>query len=117
MRAWYSRLAIALLSISLMKAGVAACCWTTEEMNAGGRHDCHHMPRSSRVACASTDAVKGVSVQSTTSRDRGRVAGPDPVNSPKATSPVSVITAARDARETAPSPRGDLFLRIHVLLI
>jgi hypothetical protein len=117
MQTWFSRLAIALLAVSLMQAGVAACCRTLEDLNGGARQHCHHAPRSSHVACAPAYAVKGVAAQSITSRDRLRVAGPVLVNAQMATSPVSLLTAAIDTREADPSPPDDLFLRIHVLLI
>ena len=117
MRSWSSRLAIALLSFSLVQAGIAACCWTPEAANAGTRDSCHPKPRSPHLTCAPADAVKGVAAESTTSRDRLRVVGQVPINALPAPAPVSVITAAIEAREAAPPPPGDLFLRIHLLLI
>ena len=117
MRSWSSRLAIALLSLSLVQAGIAACCWTPEAANGGTKDSCHSKPRPAHVTCGPADAVKGVAAQSTTSRDRLRVAGQVPMNALTATAPVSVVTAAIEAREAAPSPPDDLFLRIHLLLI
>lgn len=116
MRSWSSSLAIALLSITLVQAGVAACCWTPEAANAGTRDNCHPAPRSSHSACAPADAVKGVSAQFTTSHDRLLEAGLVSV-APKLTSPVPVVATAIDRRDAAPSFPDDLFLRIHVLLI
>jgi hypothetical protein len=117
MRSWSSRLAIALLSLSLVQAGIAACCWTPEAAQVGTSDSCHSTPRSSHVTCAPADAVKGVAAQSTTGRERLPVAGPVPINALKATSPISVVTAAIEARGAAPTPPDDLFLRIHLLLI
>jgi hypothetical protein len=116
MRAWFNRLAIALLAVSLVQAGVAACCWTPGEMNAG-RHDSHHAPRSSHVVCAPTDAVKGAAAQSSGSQDQSRLSGP--VTGTLQTVPFHVVaaTAAVFSRETIPWVQSDLFLRIHVLLI
>ena len=117
MRSWSSRLAIALLSLSLVQAGIAACCWTPEAANAETSDSCHPKPRSAHVTCAPADAVKGVAVQSTTSRDRLRVTGQVPINALTATGPVPVVTARIEARRAAPTPPDDLFLRIHLLLI
>jgi hypothetical protein len=116
MRAWFSRLTVALLSIGLMQAGAAYCCWTPESGNARAAQDCHPAPRSSHVGCAPADAVKGVATRSLSTHDRLRVTGVVAVLPKCSILHVALVTAV-DARDGAAWFADDLFLRIRVLLI
>ena len=117
MRAWCSRLAIALLTTTLVVAGVAACCWTPVQENSEAQQGCHHIPHSSHTACSPTDAVKGVTKLSFTSYERLQVPGPVFASTEGTMPPTSVATDRVDAREVAPWFADDLFLRVHVFRI
>jgi hypothetical protein len=116
MRAWYSRLAIGFLSISLVHAGVAACCWTPEQLNSGADRDCHHIPRSSHTACAPADAVKSVMKESFTNCERLRVTSPVVAAPERTTAPVGSVVVL-NVGEAVPWFPDDLLLRAHVFRI
>jgi hypothetical protein len=117
MRAWYSRLAIGLLSISLVHAGVAACCWTPEQLNSGVDRDCHHIPRSSHTACAPADAVEGVMKESFTNCERLRVTSPVAAAIERTTAPAGSVGDLLNVGEAVPWFPDDLLLRVHVFRI
>ena len=117
MRAWYSRLAITLLSISLVHAGVAACCWTPEQLNSGADRDCHHIPRSSHTACAPADAVKSVMKESFTNCERLRVTSPVVAAPERITASAGSVTDLLNVGEAVPWFPDDLLLRAHVFRI
>ena len=117
MRAWYSRLAIALLSIGLVQAGVAACCWTPEQLNSGADRDCHHIPRSFHSACAPADAVKGVTKESFTNCEPLPVTSPVVAVPETTTAPAGSVVDLRNDGEAVPWFPDDLLLRAHVFRI
>jgi len=115
MRVWHSRLVIALLSIGLVQAGVAACCQTLEQISTAARRDCHHTPRTSHSACAAADAVKGATAQSSIDHARGAATV---LGTPHSHAmPELVLVTALNAPVAAPWFPDDIHLRVHVFLI
>ena len=121
MRAWYTRLAVALLSISLMQGGLAACCIGTADLNNGARHDSRHTPCSSQPCCSPSFVVQAITPQPLTSWERPQVTDSGTVN--LATASLAVQSPVATGAIPAGNPNAiawlsdDLFVRIHAFRI
>ena len=63
MRSWFNRLALALLAVSVMQAGIVACCGNTDNLNPATRQLSPHDPCEPQPCCSPSFAVQAISPQ------------------------------------------------------
>src|SRR5229473_5257890 len=96
MKAWATRLAAILFSITLMQGSLVACCRAIEDLSSGMPYQCHHAPCPSRSCCSSTVVVQAIVSQSLTTSDRLRVIDSDAANLPPAAGAAQSSLPARE---------------------
>ena len=64
MRVWLNRLAVALLAVSVMQAGIVACCGNTGNLNPGTRQHSPHDPCEPQPCCSPSFMSQAVAPQS-----------------------------------------------------
>ena len=114
-------MAVALLSISLMQAGLVACCKSTADLNTAARHHGRHTPCSSQPCCSPTFVVQAEAPQPLTGWERPPVTDSGTVNLATASlavqPPVATRATASGNANAITWLSGDLLVRIHVFLI
>ena len=119
MRAWLNRLVLALLAVSVMQAGIAACCSNTDDLTAGTRQHSPHDPCQSQPCCAPSLAVQTTAPQPLIRWERAPLV--DSVTAITSTLPartlVAVSTTPANYRNAIPWVPADLLARIQVFLI
>ena len=121
MRAWLNRLALALLAVSVMQAGIVACCGNMDNLNPGTRQHSPHDPCEPQPCCSPSLVVQAVAPQPLIRWER-----PHLVDSGVAVTSTSgensrtlvALCAARSTRHnTLPWVPDDLLARIQVFLV
>jgi hypothetical protein len=118
MRAWLSRLALALLAVSVMQAGIVACCGFTDNLNPNSQQHYPHDPCEPQPCCFAVQAVapppligserpfladSGMAVTSTSDQSMRTLD--------------AVCTASANHHNAVPWVPPDLLARIQVFLI
>jgi hypothetical protein len=121
MRAWLNRLAIAILAVSVMQAGIVACCGNTDDLNAGTRQHSPHDPCQSQPCCVPSLAVQAIAQQPLIRWERPRLADPStgvtPTSGLNIRTLVVVCTVPPNHRNAVPWVPGNFLARIQVFLI
>lgn len=115
MRTWANRIGVALLSISLLEAGMFACCRIPENPAATPASHCHPAsPPHPASYCVPSDSLQAVPEQAVAAAERlpSAFAGVLPA-SPEAEAASIGFAPALESGAVPP----DLFLHIHVLRI
>lgn len=119
MRSWLKRVALAFLAVSVMQAGLAACCINIDDLNVGARQHSPHDPGQSQPCCTPVLAVQAIAPQSLIRWER-----PPLVDSRIAITPtlaartlVAVGTPPANHRFAVRWVPDDLLTRIRVFLI
>src|SRR6516162_5213022 len=84
MRSWFNRLVLALVAVSVMQAGIVACCGNTDDLNPGNRQHSPHDPCEPQPCCSPSLVVQAVVPQLLIRWER-----PSLVNSGVAVTPTS----------------------------
>ena len=121
MRSWFNRLALALLAVSVVQAGIVACCGNTENLNPGTRQHFPHDPCEPHPCCSPNLVVLAVAPEPLIWWER-----PSQVDSGVAVTSTSgensrtlvALCAAPSTRHnTLPRVPDDLLARIQVFLV
>lgn len=120
MRDWATRIAVAVLSLGLIQAGLIACCEPLEDLNTEARH-CHSSPCPSHACCSPTIEIQAIAPQVWTTSDQTQahasINANLPLSSRTSQSLLGMDSAPLNPVWAVPWPTGDLLVRIHVLLI
>ena len=118
MRSWFNRLALALLAVSVMPAGIVACCGNIDNLNPGTHQLSPHDPCEPQPCCFAVQAVapppligserpfladSGMAVTSTSGQNSRTL--------------VALCAAPANRHNTVPWVQDDLLARIQVFLI
>jgi hypothetical protein len=121
MRSWFNRLAFALLAVSVMQAGIVACCGNTDNLNPATRQLSPHDPCEPQPCCSPSFMVQAVAPQPLMRWER-----PPLVDSGVAVAStsgqnfrtlVALCAAPANRHNTVPWVPDDLLARIQVFLI
>jgi hypothetical protein len=121
MPVWLNRLALALLALSVMQAGIVACCGNTDNLNPGTRQHSPHDPREPQPCCSPSFMVQAVTPQLLIRWER-----PPLVDSGVAVTSTSgqhmrtlvgLCAASANCHNSVPWAPDDLLARIQVFLI
>jgi hypothetical protein len=121
MRSWFNRLTLALLALSVMQAGIVACCGDTDNLNPGTRQQSPHDPCEPQPCCSLNSAVQAVAPQPLIRWERPHLvdSGLALTSTPGQNSRtlVGLCTAPSNRHNTVPRVPDDLLARIQVFLI
>jgi hypothetical protein len=119
MRAWLNSLALALLAVSVMQAGIVACCGNTDNLNPGRQQHHPHDPCKPQPCCSLSLAVQANAPQPLIRWERPPLvdSGTNITSTLAARTLTAVGTALANHRNAVPWVPADLLARIQVFLI
>jgi hypothetical protein len=121
MRAWLNRSALALLAVSVMQAGIVACCGNTDNLSAPARQSYPHDPCEPQPCCSPSFVVQAVTPQPIIRWERSPLVDSSAdLTSTSALAPrtlVAIHTSRANHHNAVPWTPDDLLARIQVFLI
>jgi len=120
MRAWLRRLALALLAVSVMQAGIIGCCGITDNLNPGPQQQYPHDPCEPQSCCSPSFAL-AVTPPPLIASERPFLADSGmavtSTSDQRIPSLVAISTASANRHNAAPWVSDDLLAQIQVFLI
>ena len=119
MRSWLNRVALAFLAVSVMQAGLAACCINAGDLNVGTRQHSPHNPCQPRPCCTPVLAVRAIAPQPLIRWERPPLVDSGAAITTTLTTHTLLVvgTPSADHRFAVPWVPDDLLARIQVFLI
>jgi hypothetical protein len=120
MRAWLNRLALALLAVSVMQAGIVACCGNTDNLNPGTRQPSSHDPCEPQPCCSPSLVVQAVAPQPLIRWERPHLVDSDLAltsTSGQIRTLLALCAAPANRHNAVPWVPDDLLARIQVFLV
>jgi hypothetical protein len=120
MRSLATRFVVLLLIISVMQAGLFACCKNAVDLKIEPVQHCHPAPLPSHSCCLPTHVVQSIVPESLTSDHRLQLSESVSFNAPSVVRTVQCLTGRAiptSRSHTAPRISDDLCIQLHAFLI